>query len=237
MRLVSFLPLAPLPTWSPSAAATGLLRTVVLAAAIAGALLVVPPDLASGIGAAGIARAADGEADAAPGDGPERAVPEGGAATADDLAEALATAESPEAAARLRGELERRRARSGSAAADLLAARAGLARAGGDVGTALDLLDAAVAIAPEWAMGRRLRGLVHLDRGAFGPATADFAEAIRRDPDDVPALLAAAALHEMRGEKARALELLRRAAALDPRAPGLDAAIERLSLDVEGRPT
>lgn len=222
MRLVSFFPHASssLPTSARSPRSEAVARRAGRAGWFAFFVL-----LGSSIAAAGGAARAAGPDDTA------RAT-----ATYEDLVRALAEADSPEVAVRIRRDLERRRAHSGSAAADLLAARAVAARTAGDAGTALDLLDATIAIAPDWAMAWRMRGLVHLERAAHGRAARDLGEAIRRDPTDVPSLLAEAALQELRGDKARALDLLRRATALDPRATGLVEAIDRLAPAVEGRP-
>lgn len=152
------------------------------------------------------------------------------------LRRALAEAETPEAAAGLRRRLEAMRLHSDSATADLLTTRAGAARAAGDLGSALDLLDAAIAVAPNWASGRRLRGLVHVEREAFGPAVVDLEDAVRRDPSDATALFVLAALRERSGDEAAALDLARRAQNADPYLPGLAETVERLTLDVEGRP-
>lgn len=153
-----------------------------------------------------------------------------------DLVRALARAETPEAAAAIRRRLIRLRMRSDSATASLLVSRAAAARLTGDDGLALDLLDAAIVAAPEWAGARHLRGMIHLSRGAEAAAAADLAAAARLDPSDATTLAALARLREAAGDKALALALLRRAGAADPQFPGLAEAIEALSLEVEGQP-
>lgn len=158
------------------------------------------------------------------------------ASEADGLRQALATAPTAEAATRVRQRLDRLRTRSGSATADLLTARAGAARAAGDVAATLDLLDAAIAVAPDWAGGRHMRGLVHVGRGALGPAATDLDAAVRLDPYDATALFILAALRERGGDKAAALNLIRRAVVADPNLPGLTETAARLTLEVEGQP-
>ncbi|MCE1237440.1 MAG: hypothetical protein LWW93_13915 [Hyphomicrobiales bacterium] len=152
------------------------------------------------------------------------------------LVGALARAETPEAAAAIRRRLIRLRMRSDSATASLLVSRAAAARLAGDDGLALDLLDAAIVIAPEWAGVRHLRGAIHLARGAQAAAAADLAAAARLDPSDATTLALLARLREAAGDKAAALALLRRAAAADPQFPGLADAVEALSVEVEGQP-
>lgn len=161
-----------------------------------------------------------------------RGVSEGIAALERDLAEA----DSPEAATPIRRRLVRARMVSGSATADLLTARAAVAKRQGDGGLALDLLDAAIVVAPNWAGGRHLRGAIHAERGEFAAAVADLGEALARDPADAATLILLGFLRERSGEKAAALDLLKRAAAADPHLPDLAPSIERLTLEVEGRP-
>lgn len=152
------------------------------------------------------------------------------------LRRALANAPSAEAAAPIRRRLVRLRMKSGSATADLLAERASAARLAGEGALALDLLDAAIAVAPAWGGGRHLRGALHAERGEFAPAVVDLGEALARDPSDAASLAMLALLRERKGAKAAALDLMRRAAVLDPHLPDLADEIERLSLEVEGRP-
>ena len=91
-------------------------------------------------------------------------------------------------------------------------------------------------MAPNWAGGRHLRGAIHAERGEFAAAVIDLGEALARDPADAATMILLAFLRERAGEKAAALDLLKRAAAVDPNLPDLAAPIERLRLEVEGRP-
>ncbi len=223
MRLVSFLPRLPFPSPVRVSASGDSLGAVRPRRAAVTALVCL---LAIGGGMPAVA--------APPVDRPAAGIEQ--PVEAEALRRALAEAETAEVAAPLRRRLETLRLHSNSAAADLLTARAGAARAAGDVGTALDLLDAAIAVAPHWAAGRRLRGLVHVERGAFGPAAVDLDAAARLDPSDATALFVSAALRERAGDPAAALDLARRAQAADPQLPGVSETVERLTLQVEGRP-
>lgn len=219
MRLVSFRPFV---STFAGGSPVGRSRRSVIGASLVLALF-------AGLGAPG-AGAAETTADAAM---PEAHRPGDGVAA---LERDLAAAESPEAAIPIRRRLVRLRMASGSATADLLAARAAVAKRQGDGGLALDLLDAAIVVAPNWAGGRHLRGAIHAERGEFAAATADLGEALARDPDDAAALILLAFLRERSGEKAAALALLKRAAAADPHLPDLADPIARLTIDVDGRP-
>ncbi|NLH83458.1 MAG: hypothetical protein GX458_21845 [Phyllobacteriaceae bacterium] len=212
MRLVSFRLLFSIPFARRSARALGLMLVV--------ALVVGPPS----------GRAAERPTEAAT--VASGRVGEGIAALERDLA----AAETPEAAIAIRKRLVRARLVSGSTTADLLAARAATAKRQGDGGLALDLLDAAIVVAPNWAGGRHLRGAIHAERGEFAAAVVDLGEALARDPADAATLVLLAFLRERAGEKAAALELMKRAAAADPQLPDLAEPIARLTIDVEGRP-
>lgn len=223
MRLVSFRP-------SVSDSLAGGFRMVSRSVTLSVAHLLAPALLAATVTVAAGAWSPRPRAE-------EPAVEADGAVSeAEDLRRALATAETAEAAEPIRRRLIRLRMRSGSATADLLAARAATARLAGDGGLALDLLDAAIAVAPDWAGGRHLRGALHAERGEFAPAVVDLDEALERDPDDAASAAMLAVLRERGGDKRTALDLMRRAAAADPHLPDLAGEIERLSLEVEGRP-
>jgi len=219
MRLVSFhRPISPIADALPAAAGSrrrGMVVAVLLALSLGATL--AGPGPASGEGRQAVEPSAVGE---------------GIAALERDLAEA----DSPEAATPIRKRLVRARMVSGSTTADLLTARAAVAERQGDGGLALDLLDAAIVVAPNWAGGRHLRGAIHAARGEFAAAVIDLGEALARDPADAATMILLAFLRERAGEKAAALDLLKRAAAADPHLPDLAAPIERLRLEVEGRP-
>ena len=123
---------------------------------------------------------------------------------------------------------------SGSDAASLLAARAGMAAKAGDVGLAMDLLDAAIALAPRWPAAVHERAVLHLLREETGPAIADLRTALALEPRHVPSLSLLSAVMESLGHEAEALALLKQAAALDPHGEDLAERLRRLTLAVEG---
>jgi tetratricopeptide (TPR) repeat protein len=149
---------------------------------------------------------------------------------------ALAAAPDDASAARARGRIEAHWATTGSPTADLLAARAAIAVAGGDPGLALDLADAALVLAPTWADLFHRRALVHLAGGDTARARADLAATLGREPRHIGALSTLATVAERDGHAADALKWLRRLATIDPRNPALASGrIERLTIEVEGR--
>lgn len=124
---------------------------------------------------------------------------------------------------------------SGSATADLLQSRAEQALAARDTALALDLLDAAIVVAPKWPGGRHGRAALHVLRNEYGPAIADLRGVLALEPRHFPALIMLSSLLEQVDRKREALDLLRRAAVLDPHGEGLSERLSRLTIEVEGR--
>lgn len=153
----------------------------------------------------------------------------------DPLFAALAAAPDDSSAAAIRARIESRWQASGSATADLLTTRAATAAHAGEPALALDLLDAAIVVAPTWAGGHHRRALLHLSRHDFPHARADIAATLAIEPRHFGAMAMMAALADADGRKKEALAWLRRIAGLDPRSPGLAGHIERLAIEVEGR--
>ncbi len=221
MRLVSFHDLRFGPTPARLGVTTGLglrrLRDACVATMIAAAGCVAP-----------VAAAPAGE--------PVGEAERGTAKSVDFYYAALAAARDDASAARARGRIEAHLAASGSATADLLTARATVAAQAADRGVALDLVDAAIVVAPGWAEARYRRGLLHLAAHDFDRARADLGEALRLEPRHIGATTALATVLESTGRKAEALGVLRRLVRLDPRNPALaPERLERLTIEVEGR--
>ena len=178
---------------------------------------------------------ARGAEEARRGDPPPTAA-EPGAKSLDFYFAALARARDEASAARTRESLEAHWRRSGSATADLLADRARRAAGLGETGLALDLLDATIVVAPQWAGARFERALVHLGRHDPDRARADLAATLALEPRHLGALAMLAALAEAAGQPGPALTWLRRLQGLDPRNPALgEGRLEKLVIDVEGR--
>jgi tetratricopeptide (TPR) repeat protein len=147
----------------------------------------------------------------------------------------LADRPTPAVAAATRARLEALWNRSGSDAADLLMRRAGRLVEVDEQRAAFGLLDAAVALTPGWAEGRRRRAMLRLSHGQPEAAQTDLEAALRAEPRHFPSMSLLAAVHEVRGNRAAALDWLRRAAALDPTDTVLGDRLKALAIEVEGR--
>ncbi len=147
----------------------------------------------------------------------------------------LAEAPDDASAAPARSRLLLHWALSGSASADILVARAEEAAAGGDAALASDLYDAAIVAAPNFVAARHERGVLHLLRQETSAAIDDFRSTLQLDPRHFPSLSLLSAVMESLDRKREALDLLRRAVALDPNGEGYKERLERLTVEVEGR--
>ncbi len=149
---------------------------------------------------------------------------------------ALAAARDDASAARARGRIEAQWHRSGSDTADLLSTRAATAAHSGDRTLALDLIDAAIVVAPKWPNARLERALVHLAGHDIDRAIADLSTTLAMDPRHFGAMSVLASILETAGRKPEALKWLRRLAEIDPRNPAVAAdRLEKLTVEVEGR--
>lgn len=203
---------------------------------MASALVVII--LVAGLGSAMAGQPADPPApSASKGAGPGGAVtaPADAKRNLDTMLELLAKAPDPASAAAARERVLALWDVSGSATADLLEVRAGQALAAHDTSLALDLLDAAIVVAPQWPGGRHGRAAVHLLRNETWPAIADLQAVLALEPRHFPALTMLSMVMEQIDRKREALELLRRAVAIDPQAEGLSARLKDLTIEVEGR--
>jgi|GEM_PF-1406628 len=111
----------------------------------------------------------------------------------------------------------------------LLESRVQLVR--GDLGAALQILDAAVSAGATSAILQRERGLILESIGRPGDALDAYAEALARRPDDLEAIRRRTALLVRSGRNAEALEMLRAARRLAPQ----DRLLEDSWLALEGQ--
>lgn len=168
--------------------------------------------------------------------------PEDGAAGKEDPTESLdkafaELAEAPDdaSAAPARSRILLHWGLSGSATADILVRRAEEAAAGGEAALAGDLYDAAIVAAPNFVGARHERGILHLMRQETSAAIDDFRAVLLLDPRHFPSLSMLSAVMESLDRKTEALELLRRAVAIDPNGEGYKERLTRLTIEVEGR--
>ena len=216
MRLVSFLPAR----HRPARSSPKLRATVALAFA---ALLVAPA-------------AAEPDRALPPADSTEAPAAKPSERSLDFYFAALAAARDEASAARARGRIEAHWNRSGSDTADLLAARAATAVHAGDRALALDLVDAAIVVAPRWPTARLHRAMIRLADHDLDRAVADLMTTLAMEPRHLVAMSTLAAILETTDRRAEALKWLRALARLDPRNPAVATErLEKLTVEVEGR--
>jgi tetratricopeptide (TPR) repeat protein len=149
---------------------------------------------------------------------------------------ALAAARDDASAKRARDRITAHWKDAGSDTAALLSARATQAGIFGDLALALDLVDAAIVVAPHWPNGRFHRAAIHLARHDIDRSLADLSATLIMEPRHLDAMAAIAAILETADRKPEALKWLRHLARLDPRNPAVAAdRMERLTTEVEGR--
>ncbi len=158
------------------------------------------------------------------------------ASVADSLYERLAAAQDEREARRIEAAITRTWLRSGSPTADLLATRAHAALGIDDLPLAIELLDRAIALAPDWAEAYARRGQIFAAAGDDERAAADFNQALAQNRQHFVVMATLAAIFERAGAREGALTLYERALAINPHLEGARKARDRLRLLVEGRP-
>src|SRR6185437_681803 len=93
-------------------------------------------------------------------------------------------------------------------------------------GTAYARLEDAAGLDPLSAQPYLVAGSIAVRRNEVARAEREFARALKRSPDDAYATPERGAIASTRGERARALALLARAAQLNPREPLTSRALE-----------
>ena len=126
--------------------------------------------------------------------------------------------------------------RSGSASMDLLLRRADKAAGEGDLETAMKFLDDLVRLDPGFAEGWNKRATVLFMQDELGRSVASIERTLALEPRHFGALVGLAVILERTGNEAGALEAWRRAADIHPKLERATESIERLELEVEGRP-
>lgn len=155
--------------------------------------------------------------------------------TLDALMERLKAAATPEEAQNLVRQIARRWARSGSDVSELLMTRARQAMGHRQTDLAVELLDRIIALQPEWAEAWHVRGMAFFMLQDDARALADFRETLRREPRHFMALGMTAAALKRQGDDRGALKAFRAVREINPHFQGLKDAIDRLTLDVDGR--
>ena len=153
----------------------------------------------------------------------------------DKLFDNLAKAEAPMQAQLIAEAIAKRFNRSGSDTVDLLALRANDAMLAEDPALAIELLDRAIMLRPQWAEGWNDRAMVFMSLEDHTRAMADLVEVLRLEPRHYQAMIALGAIMQNRGQLKAAYHLYQRAHAIYPLHAKCNEALEHLRPQVEGR--
>ena len=160
--------------------------------------------------------------------------PKTAAELSDELMVRLAKTTDEDEAAGLVKALGELSMRSGSDAGDLLVSRALAAFAAENFQLSRELLDAVVAVQPEWAEGWNKRASVRFASGDIEGAAADVAQTLKRNPRHIGALLGLAEIFDAAGRREDALKIYERALALAPAFKPAREAAKQLAAEIAG---
>ena len=147
----------------------------------------------------------------------------------------LAKAKDAEEAAPIITNIETLWRATGSPTVDLLIGRAERFTNDKDLGLALEILDATVALAPEEAEAWYLRAKVQYAESKYDLALADLNRALERDPKHYRALEQLGEAYDALGKKPEALEAYRKAIAINPFLSDAGEAVRFLVKEIDAR--
>ena len=124
---------------------------------------------------------------------------------------------------------------SGSDTANLLMNRVKTAIGAQDTDLALKLLDAIVAIKPDYIEAWNRRATLYYMKKDFDRALADIQQGLAREPRHFGAMSGLGMILQEIGDEKQALNVFRRALAVHPRLPRIPDLVKSLSEKVEGR--
>ncbi|MCB5198529.1 tetratricopeptide repeat protein [Loktanella sp. TSTF-M6] len=151
----------------------------------------------------------------------------------DSLFDRLAQAD-PSEAEGIRGQIETQWSRSGSPAMDLLLRRGEDALADGNPALAVDHLSALIDHAPDFAQGYSLRASAFYAQEQIGLALDDLRTALELNPRHFNAMRGLAVILQQLDRPQEALEVYQRIRDIAPHIDGVDMAIDRLSVELDG---
>ena len=124
---------------------------------------------------------------------------------------------------------------SGSDTCNLLMGRVKAATDAKDYDLAIKLLNAVIALKPDYAEAWNRRATIYYLKQDYGRAVADIAEVLKREPRHFGALSGLGMMLQDIGDDKHALEAYRKALEIDPRLDNLADTVKTLSEKVEGR--
>ncbi|HEX9170720.1 MAG TPA: tetratricopeptide repeat protein [Roseiarcus sp.] len=125
-------------------------------------------------------------------------------------------------------------AESGSDTGDLLLRRARKAIGAEEYPDALKILDATIALLPDWAEGWNARATARYLDDDYNGSMADIAQTLKREPKHLGALMGMAAILEARGKKEDALKVYEQALQIAPHWHNAEQAAEKLKAALAG---
>lgn len=152
----------------------------------------------------------------------------------DELFDQLQSADDA-GAERIDQEIFNEWSKSGSPAMDLLLQRGRQALADGNPEAAIEHLTALVDHAPDFAEAWNARATAYFQIGEFGPAISDIGHTLTLNPRHFGALAGLGAIFEDLGRPKQALEVYKAALAINPHAPGVKKAVDRIEADLQGQ--
>lgn len=156
------------------------------------------------------------------------------AATLDELFDELAQSDA-QGAVRVENQIIAEWEKSGSPSLDLLMRRGKDALAQGDPEAALQHFSALVDHDPTFAEGYNGRAAAYYALGLIGPALDDLRQVLVLNPRHFTAMRGVGVILEAMARPKEALEVYRVVLALNPQSEGVNEAVERLVLELEGQ--
>jgi tetratricopeptide (TPR) repeat protein len=153
----------------------------------------------------------------------------------DFLFEALKAAPDADSAKLVEGRIWALWLASGSDTADLMMSRVKTAMDNKDNALAIKLLDAVVAIRPNYVEAWNRRATLHFANKDYGKSLADIQQVLGREPRHFGALSGLGVIMQEFGEDKLALEAFRRALAVNPHLQKIPDFVKALTEKVEGR--
>ena len=153
----------------------------------------------------------------------------------DRLFEELAKADDAAQAAVIEDMIWQAWARSGSDTVDLIMARGLEALESQDYAVALDMFSTAIELDPDYAESWNKRATLYYVINDYDAAIADVTQVLAREPRHWAALMGLAVMFDDLDRKEPALGAYRKALEINPQLEDAAEAIERLSVEVEGR--
>jgi tetratricopeptide (TPR) repeat protein len=211
--------------------ARSLFMSLTIAALVAGAPAFAADDPAASETKPGDAA---GPQTQAPKDKPDEQAPKTPEQARADLYARLAVAKDADETAGIITLLLHAYAESGTDTGDLLLQRARKAISAEEYPDALKILDATIALLPDWAEGWNARATARYLDEDYNGSMADIAQTLKRESQHLGALMGMAAILEARGKKEDALKVYERALAIAPHWRNAQEAADKLKAALAG---